>query len=69
VGHDYSQINFGQDNQNNLPGMAVADSTMMSDFDPSQLKDTESMQFEAMMENLQSPESQYEVSLLNFNLI
>ncbi|KAL3583941.1 hypothetical protein D5086_015002 [Populus alba] len=60
VGHDYSQINFGQDNQNNLPGMVVADSTMMSDFDHSQMKDTESMQFEAMMENLQSPESQYE---------
>ncbi|KAJ6678226.1 SERINE-THREONINE PROTEIN KINASE [Salix viminalis] len=33
----YSQINFGQDNQNNLPGM-----------------------FEAVMENLQSPELQYE---------
>ncbi|KAJ6353482.1 hypothetical protein OIU76_002492 [Salix suchowensis] len=37
-----------------------AESTMMSDFDDSQLKETESMQFEAMMENLQSPESQYE---------
>ncbi|KAJ6774832.1 SERINE-THREONINE PROTEIN KINASE [Salix purpurea] len=60
VGHDYSQIIFDQDNQNNLPGMAGADSTMMSDFDDSQLKETESMQFEAMMENLQSPESQYE---------
>ncbi|KAJ6737010.1 PROTEIN KINASE putative-RELATED [Salix viminalis] len=40
--------------------MAGADSTMMSDFDDSQLKETESMQFEAMMENLQSPEPQYE---------
>ncbi|KAF9682055.1 hypothetical protein SADUNF_Sadunf05G0068500 [Salix dunnii] len=60
VGHDYPQIIFDQDNQNNLPGMAGADSTMMSDFDDSKLKETESMQFEAMMENLQSPESQYE---------
>ncbi|KAJ6678225.1 SERINE-THREONINE PROTEIN KINASE [Salix viminalis] len=56
----YSQINFGQDNQNNLPGMVSADSTMMSDFDHSQLNDTKSMQFEAVMENLQSPELQYE---------
>ncbi|KAG6773705.1 hypothetical protein POTOM_021020 [Populus tomentosa] len=60
VGHDYSQIIFGQDNQNNLPGMVGADSTMMSNFDHSQLKETESMQFEAMMENLQLPDSQYE---------
>ncbi|CAK7355419.1 unnamed protein product [Dovyalis caffra] len=60
LGHGYSQINLVQDNQNNLPGMVGADSTMMSNFDHSQLKDTESMQFEAMMENLQSPESQYE---------
>ncbi|KDP25076.1 hypothetical protein JCGZ_22611 [Jatropha curcas] len=58
--HEYSQLDFGEDIKKNLPGMIGADSVMLSDFDPSQVQDSESMQFDAMMENLKSPESCFE---------
>uniref|UniRef100_A0A2C9UHQ3 PB1 domain-containing protein n=1 Tax=Manihot esculenta TaxID=3983 RepID=A0A2C9UHQ3_MANES len=82
IDHKYSQFNFVEDiNEKNLPG--GADFTVHSDFDHSQAKGREIMQFGAMMGNLKSPESQYEggnlekwniglppidPSLLDFNL-
>lgn len=64
IDHKYSQFNFVEDiNEKNLPG--GADFTVHSDFDHSQAKGREIMQFGAMMGNLKSPESQYEVSFLN----
>ncbi|KAJ8752505.1 hypothetical protein K2173_004793 [Erythroxylum novogranatense] len=56
----YSQLNVGENNGHNLSGVREADLTMHSDLDHSQVKKSESLQFEAMIENLRSPESQYE---------
>lgn len=69
MGQEYSQLKYGEDIQDNLPGMIGAESTIISDFDHSQVKESESMQFDAMMENQKSPESQYKVFFLNGNLI
>ncbi|XP_021651105.1 uncharacterized protein LOC110643153 isoform X2 [Hevea brasiliensis] len=63
MGHKYSQsqLNFGKDSNNKkIPGMGGAESTVHSNFGHSQMKGSESIQFGAMMENLKSPESQYE---------
>nr|POE95786.1 serine/threonine-protein kinase edr1 [Quercus suber] len=56
-----SQHNFGEDNQKELPGIPGADNnTLHPKYDHSQEKDTESVQFDIMMENLRIPESEYE---------
>ncbi|KAJ9139598.1 hypothetical protein P3X46_030318 [Hevea brasiliensis] len=60
IDHEYSQINFGEDIKKNLPEMVGAESTMLSDFVHSPVKNSESMQFDVMMENLKSPDSCYE---------
>ncbi|OAY48669.1 uncharacterized protein LOC110618020 isoform X2 [Manihot esculenta] len=62
--HDYSQVNFGEDIKKNLPGVVGADSTVLSDFVHSPVKNSGSVQFDAMKENLKSPESFYEGSKL-----
>ncbi|XP_031265951.1 uncharacterized protein LOC116124371 [Pistacia vera] len=49
MGHVDSQPNFGEDNQKGLPRTFGADPSV-----------SESMQFDAMMENLKAPESEYE---------
>ncbi|WCJ37075.1 Protein kinase superfamily protein with octicosapeptide/Phox/Bem1p domain [Euphorbia peplus] len=54
---EYPQIHFGEDNNKNPPGVVGAESTEISDFGPSQVKDSE-MQFD---ENLKAPESGYKV--------
>lgn len=54
MGHVNSQPNFGEDISKE-PGLTKAK------YDHPQLKETESMQFEAMMENLRVPESDYQV--------
>ncbi|KAK9937392.1 hypothetical protein M0R45_014186 [Rubus argutus] len=53
MGHVNSQPNFGEDISKE-PGLTKAN------YDHPQLKETESMQFEAMMENLRVPESDYQ---------
>uniref|UniRef100_A0A2P2JWA4 Protein kinase domain-containing protein n=1 Tax=Rhizophora mucronata TaxID=61149 RepID=A0A2P2JWA4_RHIMU len=69
LGHQYSRLKFGQNNQNDLPGIRGAESTMLSDFDDSKVKEPESMQFDAVIENPKSPESQYEdENLVNRNI-
>ncbi|XP_002513363.2 uncharacterized protein LOC8272582 isoform X1 [Ricinus communis] len=60
ISHEYSQLNFGEDNKKDLPGVIGADSAVLPDFGHSQVKDSESMQFGAMIENLKSPDSVYE---------
>ncbi|KAF2309302.1 hypothetical protein GH714_001550 [Hevea brasiliensis] len=60
IDHEYSQINFGEDIKKNLPEMVGAESTMLSDFVHSPVKNSESMQFDVMTENLKSPDSCYE---------
>ncbi|KAF2317684.1 hypothetical protein GH714_039567 [Hevea brasiliensis] len=60
IDHEYSQNNFGEDVKKNLPGMVGADSTMLSGFVHSPVKNSETLQFDAMMDNLKSPESCYE---------
>ncbi|XP_065864942.1 uncharacterized protein [Euphorbia lathyris] len=55
---EYSQLNFREDNDKNPPGVVGAESTEISDFGLSQVKDSESIKFD---ENLKSPESGYKV--------
>ncbi|KAG8638196.1 uncharacterized protein LOC110630714 isoform X2 [Manihot esculenta] len=59
IDHQYSQIIFGEDIKEDLPGTAGADSPLLSDFLHSIVKNSESVQFDAMMENLKSPDSCY----------
>jgi hypothetical protein len=60
--HVVSQLNLGEDDQKELPGMVGADNKVLhSNYDNSQVKGTESMQFDGMMENLRMPDSEYEV--------
>ncbi|KAI4323232.1 hypothetical protein L6164_022854 [Bauhinia variegata] len=55
-----SDLNFGEENHE-LPGIMGRQTTVLqSNYGHSQMKDTESMQFEAMMENLRVQESEYE---------
>lgn len=60
--HVDSELTFGEDNRKGLPGMLEADNKVLhSNYDPSQVNGTESMQFDDMMENLRMPESECEV--------
>ncbi|KAI4333292.1 hypothetical protein L6164_018122 [Bauhinia variegata] len=55
-----SSLNFGEENHY-LPGMMGRQTTVpQSNYDHSKLKETESMQFDAMMENIRVQESEYE---------
>ncbi|KAB1216907.1 hypothetical protein CJ030_MR4G016080 [Morella rubra] len=59
--HVDSELTFGEDNRKGLPGMLEADNKVLhSNYDPSQVNGTESMQFDDMMENLRMPESECE---------
>ncbi|KAF3436989.1 hypothetical protein FNV43_RR19742 [Rhamnella rubrinervis] len=59
--HVDSQLKDGEDDEREVPGQTAADSMVPhSNYDHSQAKDTESMQFGAMMENLRMPDSEYE---------
>ncbi|XP_050222954.1 uncharacterized protein LOC126673045 isoform X2 [Mercurialis annua] len=61
MGHKYSNLSFGEDgNQKHLPGTVAADSTILSGFEHSHVKGSESLQFGAMMDNLKFPDSGYE---------
>ncbi|XP_050222955.1 uncharacterized protein LOC126673046 [Mercurialis annua] len=60
IGQEYSHHNFVEESKKNLPGMMGADSAMLSDFGHSQMKESESTQFGAIVENMKSPESAYE---------
>uniref|UniRef100_A0A2N9ELH7 Protein kinase domain-containing protein n=1 Tax=Fagus sylvatica TaxID=28930 RepID=A0A2N9ELH7_FAGSY len=56
-----SQPNFGEDNQKELRGILGANNNVLHpNYDHSQVKGTENMQFDVMMENLRMPESEYE---------
>ncbi|KAM1350305.1 hypothetical protein ACFX2F_004273 [Malus domestica] len=56
-----SQPKFAEDMHTELPGMAKANATALhSNYGHSQVKDTESMQFEGMMENIRAQELEYE---------
>ncbi|BBH01442.1 Protein kinase superfamily protein with octicosapeptide/Phox/Bem1p domain [Prunus dulcis] len=59
--HVDSQPKFAEDIQKDLPGMTQAETTVLhSNYDQLQVKDTESMQFEGMMENIRAQDSEYE---------
>ncbi|KAF3436988.1 hypothetical protein FNV43_RR19741 [Rhamnella rubrinervis] len=59
--HVDSNIKFGENNRKEFPSKTAADIiAQQSNYDQSQTKDTESMQFGAVMENLRMPESEYE---------
>ncbi|CAB4276977.1 unnamed protein product [Prunus armeniaca] len=59
--HVDSQPKFAEDIQKDLPGMTQAETTVLhSNYDQLQVKDTESMQFEGMMENIRAQNSEYE---------
>ncbi|XP_021834042.1 uncharacterized protein LOC110773828 [Prunus avium] len=59
--HVDSQPKFAEDIQKDLPGMTQAETTVLhSNYDQLQVKDTESMQFEGMMENIRVQDSEYE---------
>ncbi|KAG2679634.1 hypothetical protein I3760_11G059200 [Carya illinoinensis] len=57
--HVDSQLNFDEDDQKE-PGMLGDSEVLHSNYGHSQVKGTESMQFDRMMENLRMPESEYE---------
>lgn len=60
--HVDSQLILGEDDQKELPGTVGADNKVLhSNYDNSQVKGTESMRFDGMMEDLRMPESEYEV--------
>ncbi|KAF4350017.1 hypothetical protein F8388_017595 [Cannabis sativa] len=54
------QPKFGEINHNELSGPTEGDSSLHPNYEHSQAKDTESMQFDRMMENLRVQESGYE---------
>jgi len=57
-------LNFGEEIQKDMHGENEAETTVLkSNYDQSQINDTESMQFGAMIENLRAEESEYEVLL------
>ncbi|RDY07764.1 putative serine/threonine-protein kinase SIS8, partial [Mucuna pruriens] len=59
--HAESHLNFVEENIRDLHGRIGAETTSLkSNYDHSQLNDTESMQFDAMMENIRAHESEYE---------
>ncbi|XP_057453314.1 uncharacterized protein LOC130745183 isoform X2 [Lotus japonicus] len=60
--HEDSHLNFGQESQKDLLRRSGTETAVLnSNYDLSQLTDAESMQFDAMMENLRAQESEYEV--------
>ena len=63
MGQLESRISFGEENQKESPlGRIAADGTdLHSDYSPSEIKDTESVQFGRMIENLRTPDSECEV--------
>ena len=61
-------LKFGESKHNELPVSTAADS-LHPNYDNSLAKDTESMQFGAMMENLRVPESEYEVFVVIYLFI
>ncbi|XP_021901116.1 uncharacterized protein LOC110817034 isoform X2 [Carica papaya] len=63
VDHVDSQLNFGDD-EKHLPARTVA----VSEFDQSQVKVTESMHFDVMMDNLRAPVSEYEIEMKHVGL-
>ncbi|CAK8534702.1 unnamed protein product [Lathyrus sativus] len=55
-------LNFGEEVQKDLHGENGTETTgLKTNYDQSQAKDTESMQFDAMLDNLRAQESHYEV--------
>ncbi|RDX89877.1 hypothetical protein CR513_28326, partial [Mucuna pruriens] len=59
--HEDSHLNFSEENQEDLHRRIGTETTVLkSNYNQSQLKDNESMQFDAMMENLRTHESEFE---------
>ncbi|XP_061351634.1 uncharacterized protein LOC133296625 isoform X2 [Gastrolobium bilobum] len=62
LNHAESHLNFGEENQEDIHGkIGKETSVLKSNYDHSQVNDTESMQFDAMLENLRAQESESEV--------
>ncbi|KAL2331027.1 hypothetical protein Fmac_018608 [Flemingia macrophylla] len=62
LNHAESHLNFVEENIRDLHGRVGAETTdRKSDYDQSQVVNTESMQFDAMMEHIRAQESEYEV--------
>ncbi|KAK7324253.1 hypothetical protein VNO77_27783 [Canavalia gladiata] len=60
--HAESHLDFVEEKRRDLHGRIGAETTVLKpNYDHSQMNDTESMQFDAMMENLRAQESEYEV--------
>jgi hypothetical protein len=54
-------LNFGEEIQKDLHGENGTETTVQqSNYDQSQINDTESMQFDAMLDNLRAQDSEYE---------
>ncbi|XP_045799704.1 probable serine/threonine-protein kinase DDB_G0267686 [Trifolium pratense] len=54
-------LNFGEEMQKDLHGENATETTVLqSNYDQSQINDTESMQFDAMLDNLRAQDSEYE---------
>ncbi|GAU47117.1 hypothetical protein TSUD_98940 [Trifolium subterraneum] len=54
-------LNFGEEMQKDLHGENGTETTVLqSNYDQSQINDTESMQFDAMLDNLRAQDSEYE---------
>uniref|UniRef100_A0A5B7BBL6 Protein kinase domain-containing protein n=1 Tax=Davidia involucrata TaxID=16924 RepID=A0A5B7BBL6_DAVIN len=69
VSHVDSEINFGEDDQKELPGTIGADTVALhSDYNPSQVMGNEGMRFDGLAENLRTPDSEYEDGLWNIGL-
>ncbi|CBI24172.3 unnamed protein product, partial [Vitis vinifera] len=62
IGQLESRISFGEENQKESPpGRIAADSTdLHSDYSPSEIKESDSVQFDRMIENLRTPDSEGE---------
>ncbi|RZB66323.1 putative serine/threonine-protein kinase SIS8 isoform E [Glycine soja] len=62
LNHAESHLDFVEENIRDLHGRIGAETTLLkSNYDHSQVNDTESMQFDVMMENIRAQESGYEV--------
>ncbi|XP_004488776.1 uncharacterized protein [Cicer arietinum] len=62
LNHAEFHLNFGEEIQKDLHGKNGTETTILkSDYDQSQINETESMQFDAMLENVRAQESEYEV--------
>ncbi|XP_019432333.1 PREDICTED: uncharacterized protein LOC109339365 [Lupinus angustifolius] len=60
--HADSHLSYGEENQDLHPRIGTETNVLSSNYDESRslVKDTESMQFDAIMESLRAPESEYE---------